>query len=72
VKGITDNRFVEVEKTMDYKSNYLYAFAYRKIIVDKEGKPTDYEFIEVNKAFERLVTSNELTMIGKSRRYYSR
>ena len=53
---------------MDSKSNYLYAFAYRKIIVDKEGKPTDYEFIEVNKAFERLVTSNELTMIGKSRR----
>jgi len=36
--------------------------------VDKEGNPTDYEFIEVNKAFERFVTSNEVTMIGKSRR----
>ena len=53
---------------MDQKSNYLYAFAYRKIIVDKEGNPTDYEFIEVNKAFKRLFTSDEATMIGKTPR----
>ena len=53
---------------MNSKSNYLFAFAYRKIILDREGKPTDYELIEVNKAFERLVTSNEVTMIGKNQR----
>ena len=43
---------------MDYKANYLYAFAYRKIIVDEEGKPIDYEFIEVNEAFEILASLN--------------
>ena len=53
---------------MDYISNYLYAFAYRKIIVDEEGNPTDYEFIEVNKAFESLVTLNQVTTKGNSRR----
>ena len=31
-----------------------FAYAYHKIILDKEGKPSDYEFLEVNPAFETL------------------
>lgn len=41
---------------MDYKTNCLSAFAYRKLILDKEGKPIDYELIEQNEAFEILTS----------------
>lgn len=31
-----------------------FGYAYHKIILDHEGKPSDYEFIDVNPVFERL------------------
>ena len=36
-----------VEKMMD-------GFAYHRIVVDTNGKPVDYVFLEVNDAFERM------------------
>jgi hypothetical protein len=40
-------------------------FAYHKIVCDEAGKPCDYEFIEVNKAFERLTGLIGAAIIGK-------
>jgi PAS domain-containing protein len=45
------------EQEMLYKmlfTNMPMAYAYHKIITDSKGKPIDYEFIEVNKEFEKL------------------
>ena len=53
---------------MDHQANLLTAFAYRKIIVDEEGKPLDYEFIEVNEAFTILLSSTRGGIIGKKSR----
>lgn len=40
-------------------------YAYHKIICDEAGKPCDYEFIEVNKAFEKLTGLAGAAIIGK-------
>ncbi|TGE33531.1 EAL domain-containing protein [Desulfosporosinus sp. Sb-LF] len=50
---------------MDFELNYSHAFAYRKIIVDEGGLPIDYEFVEVNKAFENLTGLKRDFVIGK-------
>jgi PAS domain S-box-containing protein len=43
----------------------LDGFAYHKIVVDKEGKPVDYVFLEVNRAFERMAGLKREQIIGK-------
>ncbi|MDR3599524.1 MAG: EAL domain-containing protein [Desulfosporosinus sp.] len=53
---------------MDYQANHLYAFAYRKIIVDEAGNPIDYEFVEVNEAFEQLISIYSVNISGKRSR----
>ena len=40
-------------------------FAYQKIVIDKDGKPIDYVFLEVNKAFEELTGLKKEKIIGK-------
>ena len=40
-------------------------FAYHKIVCDAAGKPCDYEFIEVNTAFENLTGLKGSKIIGK-------
>lgn len=40
-------------------------FAYHKIIVDTTGKPIDYVFLEVNKAFEKMTGLKKEAIIGK-------
>ena len=44
------------------------AFAVHDIIVDKEGAPVDYRFLEVNAAFERLTGLRAAAILGKSAR----
>ena len=39
-------------------------FAYYKMILDESGKPCDYEFIEVNPAFERITGLKAEDIIG--------
>jgi len=45
--------------------NMISGFAFHKIILDDSGKPVDYEFIEVNKAFEQMVGIKKEDIIGK-------
>lgn len=41
------------------------AYAYHKIILDPEGLPCDYEFLEVNAAFERYTGLRAADIIGR-------
>ncbi len=43
-----------------------FGFAYHRVIVDGHGNPVDYEFLEVNRAFERITGLNEKEIIGKT------
>ena len=43
------------EKYRSLFAHQMSAFAYHKIITNKQGKPVDYEFIEINKFFEGLM-----------------
>ena len=45
--------------------NMLEGFAYCKIIVDKNNKPVDFEYIEVNDAFEKLTGLTKEQVTGK-------
>ncbi len=40
-------------------------FARHKVLFDSHGKPVDYEFLEVNRAFEKLTDLKEKDIIGK-------
>jgi PAS domain S-box-containing protein/putative nucleotidyltransferase with HDIG domain len=45
--------------------NSQIGYAYHKIICDDDGVPSDYEFIEVNRAFEKLTGLKGSDIIGK-------
>ncbi len=45
--------------------NMLEGFAYCKIIADKSNKPVDFEYIEVNDAFEKLTGLKKEQVTGK-------
>jgi two-component system, cell cycle sensor histidine kinase and response regulator CckA len=45
--------------------NMLDGFAYHRIIVDEDDQPLDYEFLEINDAFERLTGLKRQEVIGK-------
>ena len=51
-------------KSAIYKSPV--GFAYHKIILDESGKPVDYQFVEVNPAFEQLTGLKANKIIGKT------
>jgi PAS domain S-box-containing protein len=53
------------EKLQTLFSNMSEGFAYHKIVLDAEGKPCDYVFLEVNNAFERLTGLKAENVIGK-------
>ncbi len=45
--------------------NMIDGFAFHKIVVDQQGKPVDYIFLEVNSAFEKLTGLKRQDIIGK-------
>ncbi len=47
-------------------SEMLNGFAYHKIIVDEHGMPSDYVFLEVNEAFEKLTGLKKKDIIGRA------
>ena len=40
-------------------------YAYYRLILDDNGTPADYQFIEVNKAFERLTGTDSVNIVGR-------
>ncbi len=45
--------------------NAPFGFAYHKLIVDINNNPIDYEFININNAFEKIAGINKEAIIGK-------
>lgn len=57
-----------IENEKKYHSlfeNMLNGFAYCKMIFDKQNKPIDFEYLEVNEAFEKLTGLKREAVIGK-------
>lgn len=46
--------------------NMTQGFALHKILLDANGKPCDYEFLEINPAFEKLTGASASALIGKT------
>ncbi|MFW6288512.1 MAG: PAS domain S-box protein, partial [Spirochaetota bacterium] len=42
-----------------------FGYAYHEVITDREGKPVDYRFLEVNRAFARLTGLDADAIIGR-------
>jgi len=40
-------------------------FAYHKIITDETGTVVDYEFIDINEAFEKIIEKHKAEVVGK-------
>jgi PAS domain S-box-containing protein len=46
-------------------TNMPYGFAYHKMVLDSDDTPIDYEFIEINNAFEQLTGLDGENIIGR-------
>jgi PAS domain S-box-containing protein len=56
------------ESESKYRSlfaNMISGFAYHQIVLDKNGKPVDYIFLEINDAFEKLTGLKRENIIGQ-------
>ena len=53
------------EKYSSLFKNMLNGFAYHKIVVDKENRPVDYIFLEINDCFETLTGLKREDVIGR-------
>jgi len=45
--------------------NMLSAYAYHRIITDVNNKPIDYEFLEINTAYEQMTGLKQAQLVGK-------
>lgn len=64
-----ERRAVDCMEEAFYKQilmNSPRAFAYHKILLDEEGRPIDYVFLEVNRAFEEMTGLKAEQIIGKT------
>ncbi len=70
-RDITKSKKVQQElienkdKLQSLFDNMSSGFAYHKIILDDSGKPVDYEFLEINKAFEEMAGIRADRAVGK-------
>ncbi len=56
------------QREEQYRSLFTHminGFALHKILLDADGKPVDYVFLEVNEAFEKFTGLNQKEVIGK-------
>jgi PAS domain S-box-containing protein len=73
-RDITDRKLAEeklkenAEKYRSLFENMEDGFAYHRIILDEKGKPLDYEYLEINRAFERITGLGRKNLIGKTAR----
>jgi PAS domain S-box-containing protein len=74
VRDVSDRRRAEDalrETEIRYRSLFeqmIDGFAYHRLIVDEEGRPFDYVFLEANAAFEQLTGLKRLDILGKTAR----
>ncbi|TAN44241.1 MAG: PAS domain S-box protein [Nitrospirae bacterium] len=54
------------EKYRSLFENMIDGFAYHMIVLDEQGRPVDYIFLEVNRAFEYLTGLKAADIIGKN------
>ncbi|MEW5817366.1 MAG: cache domain-containing protein, partial [Spirochaetota bacterium] len=59
-------RLVAEERFQQLFSQMTEGFALHEIICDASGKPIDYRFLEVNRAFEKLTRLKRSKVIGKT------
>jgi len=58
----------DIEKDKEYKmvfANMTGGFAYHKVITNDLGVPVDYEFIDINPVFEKIINIPRADVIGK-------
>lgn len=53
------------EKLQSLFGNMSEGFAYHRIMLDEDGNPCDYMFLEINEAFERLTGLKAKNIIGR-------
>lgn len=74
VRDITERRQAEIElEASERRFRLLFeemtsAFAVHEMIINEEGSPVDYRFLEVNAAFERLTGLHAVDVLGKTAR----
>ena len=57
------------ESEQKYRSlfeNMLNGFAYHRMVFDDDGRPVDYEFLDINEAFERLTGLKRENVVGRT------
>ncbi len=47
-------------------NNPVVAYAHHRILLDEDGKPYDYEFLDINPAFEQMTKLKSTQIIGKT------
>jgi len=57
--------FMSTEQLNLFFEKMMDGFAYHKIVVDEAGKPVNYVFLEVNKAFEEMTGLKKEKIVGK-------
>ena len=72
VRDITERKITEEALENSYKQyrllfdEMLSGFAVHEIICDQSGTPTDYRFLSVNKAFEKMTGLDASDILGKT------
>ncbi len=56
----------KLEQNLSLFEEMMEGFALHEVILDENGNPVDYRFLEMNPAFERLTGINRNTAIGKT------
>lgn len=62
------HRIALMDSERKYRSLFeemIDGFAYHKILLDEDGKPIDYIFLEINNAFERLTGLRKEDVVGQ-------
>lgn len=56
----------KLEQNLSLFEEMMEGFALHEVILDENGNPVDYRFLEMNPAFEKLTGINRLMAIGKT------